>query len=170
MIELEVLNGQRDGLHDFAEWFLNNATFNTMNKICKDIVDTDGALGTVLHQDGQYQCELISFKPNFVIPPHTHVGTDNIIYLIAGAVFLTVGDYDPYKGMSARHVRRVSKGRGLRIPQNAVHYGTASNNGAMILSFQRWSVPVTHIGNNWQGEPASELQRELSEQYANSVV
>lgn len=166
-MRLEVINGTRDDLHDFAERFLNELTFSAMNGLCRKVVDCGPVQGAVLHQSGSYQVEFITFAPNLVIPPHTHPGTESIEYPIAGMATLKVGDFDPFKGMPERLALRMAKGRGLRIPEHAVHSGTISDTGAMILSFQRWSVPMAHIGQNWKGDYSCDTHKKIGDDYAN---
>lgn len=154
---LEVLNCGRDDLHDFAEYFLNTLTFASMNSLCKKVVDCGPVQGAVLHQKGSYQVELITFAPGLVIPSHSHPGTDSIEYLVAGMAKLRIGDFDPFNGLTELASMRLAKCKGLRIPENEKHSGEVSATGAMILSFQRWKIPLTHIGLNWEGDYAGTL-------------
>lgn len=167
MIKLEVINAERDDLHDFAEQFLNHVSFLEMNSLCKPVSDCGPVQGAVLHRDGAFQVEFINFAPGMEIPSHCHPGTDSIEFAIAGSASLVVDGFDPFMGMSEKSAMRSAKGKGLRIPPLAYHSGKVSSAGAMILSFQKWDKPITHIGFNWVGEYSCDSHKKSGDDYAN---
>lgn len=152
MAKLKCLYSVRDDLHAFAEHALNTLTFAQMNAPLSWMVDHTAVQCAILHREGPYQVELVVARPGIVIPVHTHPGTDSIEYTVSGGVRLHVDGRDLTDTMDEDRFFAFMKGKGVRIPADALHGGQVHPVlGAMFLSFQRWEGPHDHIGHNYQG-------------------
>lgn len=162
---LHCLLARRDDLHDFAEHWLNTATVMSLNAPLCLSKDFGGAVCGVLHQDGAYQVELITFNGGVCIPSHTHPGTDSIEFPLSGGVQFVVNGRALLHSADNSFLRR-TKNQGLRINADDVHSGRVISVGAMFLSIQRWSSSLAHIGENYVGAAVSEKHKQAMGSYA----
>lgn len=166
MTLFSCLLAKKDDLHDFACHWLSTASVLSMNAplhLCKDF---GGAVCGVLHREGMYQVELISFGRNLDIPAHVHPGTDSIDFPLSGGVRVIVNDREILHAATHDGFLRKTKNQGLRINANDAHSGRVLDGGAVFLSIQRWTGAFAHIGENYVGGAVSPKHKEMMHDHA----
>lgn len=157
---LRTLFGVDDDLQEFAEnWLKLGCTFTQ----ARDVRFVDGAMVSQLYRDVKYQVELCCVPPGFVIPNHVHPNADTIELTVAGVLRLHVNGEDVYAGMTEESIRRLVRGRGVRINHDDVH-GTAEpvgKNGAMFLSIQRWVGEPQSVLTDYEGAALGSTHQEM---------
>lgn len=157
MAKFRCLYGVKDDLHDFTEHALNTLPLGGLNAAANLGAHYGPVHAAVLHRDGIYQIEMFVVQPDFEIPVHTHRGTDSIEYPIFGGVKFELGGKKPFDHLDDQRFLQFVRGKGLRIANDMPHGGRAlSGIGAMFLSFQRWTTPMTPLGDNFQGAAVSD--------------
>ena len=156
MAKLRCLYGVADDLHDFAEHALNTLPLGGLNATADLGAHYGPVHAAVLHREGAYQIELVVFQPGYEIPAHTHLGTDSIEYSLFGGVKFALDGVPLFDHLDDARFMHFVRGKGLRIANDTLHSGRALDGlGAMFLSFQRWTTPMTPLGDNYQGASMS---------------
>ena len=157
MAKFRCLYGVHDDLHDFTEHALSTLPLGGLNARADMGAHYGPVHAAVLHREGIYQIELVVVQPDFQIPTHTHIGTDSIEYSLFGGVRFEVGGEKLFDNMDDQRFMHFVRGKGLRIANDMPHGGRSlSGLGAMFLSFQRWTTPMTPLGDNYQGVTMSD--------------
>lgn len=150
-MSLRTLFGVNDDLQEFAESWLSLGCNFTQSK---DVKYVDGAMVSQLYRDDKFQVELCCVPPGFVIPDHVHPHADTIELTVAGVLRLHVNGSAVYAGMTDDSIKRLVRGRGVRINHDDVH-GTeepVGENGAMFLSIQRWVGQPMSVLTDYAGQ------------------
>lgn len=151
----------RDDLHDFAEHALHTLPLGGMNAGLGLGAHYGPVHAAVVHRQGPYQIELVTFRPGYEIPVHTHLGTDSIEFPLFGGVRFELAGHRPFDHLDDARFLQFSAGKALRIGNDVPHAGRALDGiGAMFLSFQRWTTPMTPLGDNYQGAEMAPGHRE----------
>lgn len=110
---------------------------------------------TILAREGKYQCELITWGPNLVLPAHRHPGMRGLAHHLDGDMtFILAETEEKTNELIARSKvwkGKFFKGRTIHIGESDWHGGKTGPGGAAFLAFQEWGVPMTAAGTNWDG-------------------
>jgi len=97
---------------------------------------------TILAREDNFQCELITWGPNLVLPAHRHPNLRGIALRIDGDMTFIIG---PTENRTNELIKRASvwkgkflKGRNIQIEPGDWHGGKTGGGGASFFAFQEW--------------------------------
>jgi hypothetical protein len=112
---------------------------------------------TILSREGKYQCELISWGPNLVLPAHRHPGMRGIARHIDGAMTFIVGTGKTEKQTNELIAQakvwpsKFYRNRVIEVNSNTWHGGKTGKGGAAFWIFEEWKGDVQTAGTDWEG-------------------
>lgn len=100
----------------------------------------------ILFREGEFQVELITFRPGSVVPRHCHLRSDSCDLWLGGpgSEFEIGGRAGPSEARGALAANLVA------VPAGVWHGGHAGILGAAYLSFQKWDGEPDFISRDWQ--------------------
>jgi hypothetical protein len=133
-----------DRLRDFASWYLAEPRW-PIAMPADSLRVLDGWSELILYRDGDYQVELVTVKPDYVIPPHRHPHIASYEYQVVGDSTVHIG------GRPLPSVPR--EGAGIRrccsLPRNMLHGGVTPT-GGVFLTLQRFhGLAPTFASDDW---------------------
>lgn len=102
----------------------------------------DGWSESILFRDGHWQISLVNLQPNVQVKEHRHPHVESVDMLLSGGGKAKVGNLEILDGEAGKRL--------LRVPEGAWHEGNSGPEGAIYLSFQRWSKEPTFVSQDWE--------------------
>ena len=156
MLKKEIIGMKpiNDDLKEFKNWYLKNNLINVPYD--NPIMFIDGISGITIYRKGQFQVQLFICEPNTLIKEHSHPNIDSYEVFLSGMEFTHKGKTIINKQMALlkrNDMPRCSKWT-LRIKENELHGGQASNKGGTFISIQKWlnNITPTHVSEDWHGD------------------
>ncbi len=119
---------------------------------------------TILAREGNFQCELITWGPNLVLPAHRHPNMRGIAKHVDGDMTFIVGDGKTREYtdelIRASKVWKSSffKNRRIEVNPDTWHGGKTGPGGSAFFIFEEWVGPIETAGTNWEGPELPEVQ------------
>jgi len=153
-----------DPLIAFASWYLQNV-FGRMS-LCPmyGVRETKLGMSMTMFELVPFRVELFLFKPEVIIPEHSHPDVDSFEVYIAGDMDLTIEGVNcvdrQYVIARGPDYVCMSNGGMIRAVRNVRHGGKVNGkfgNGAAFLSIQLWHQKWEDesVAVNWQGVDGS---------------
>lgn len=114
---------------------------------------------TILAREGNFQCELIIWGPNLLLPAHRHPNMRGIARHIDGDTTFVVGDGKTEEQTNDLIARagiwkaKFYQNRLIRVEPDTWHGGKAGIGGASFFIFSQWQKFPTAAGIDWEGPP-----------------
>lgn len=112
---------------------------------------------TILAREGGFQCELITWGPNLVLPAHRHPNMRGLARHIDGDMTFIVGDgktEDQTNELIAQAkvwTAKFYRDRVISVNSDTWHGGKTGSGGSAFWIFEEWVGEIQTAGTDWEG-------------------
>ena len=136
---------------------LDKNNFNNLN-----IYDVEGFNSHIQFRNNQYQVQIFSTPPNFIIPEHKHPNVDSFEVYLSGDIDFSLGG-SWLSNWDIKDHTFIDNLFIVQVEHNAIHGAIFGEGGGRFMSVQHWinEVNPSCVGLDYDGLGVSTKQSEV---------
>ena len=168
-----------DILHQFACRFLDANPVSADMPVYGPQSAVAAVQANLLYRAGEFQVQMFTVPPDYVIPGHTHPNIDSFEVYVSGQIRFSHRGRFVFESLETVHGRDPSSyvWRMLRVLPEDLHGAVSGPQGARFISIQRWLngvlptcvsadytgqvLDLEHLAHVTSGKPVATQQKDL---------
>jgi len=145
-----------DVLYEFARRFLDANPVSADMPVRGPQSAVAAVQANLLYREGEFQVQMFTVPPDYVIPSHTHPNIDSFEVYVSGQIRFSHRGQFVFESLETVHGRDPSSyaWRMLRVLPEDPHGAVSGPQGARFISIQRWlnGVLPTCVSADYTGQ------------------
>ena len=157
---MEIAQGPEDRLHQFACRYLEDHPVSGGMPVHGPVWSIAAVQSNLLYRDGEFQVQIFTVPPNYVIPGHLHPNVDSFEVYVSGQIKFSHRGRFVFESLETVHGRDPASyaWRMLRVLPQDRHGAVSGPQGARFISIQRWlnGMPPACVSTDYTGATLDE--------------